>query len=410
MQNGFLKLFPLFFLFVAACGDKIESESYDPEGSTDTRTREISYQVKRTWRLEQGALSVTNEFPGARLNDFLRENDSVYKAVIRPENGPVNKSPWYAFGIWSSEPRTITVEFNYEEGYSHRYYPDLSRDLENWQPADSAMFEHDTVAQVARLTVDVSKDTLYIAAQEVITSEDVYQFVDSLEHLTGRMDTIIGYSRLGKPLPALVAGNTESDEAVVIIGRQHPPEATGYLAMRSFVGHLLNGDSLTDRFLERYTCIIIPMLNPDGIDMGHWRHSAGGIDLNRDWHSFNQPETSAVRDFLTSWMENNNQKLLFAIDFHSTQEDLFYVFEKDRPTLLTGFTHDWLDAMEERLGDYTSDRIPTSGNSPVSTRWFHETFNAEAVTYEVGDSSPRLRIRQIGEAGAYSLMELLNER
>ncbi len=400
----------LFSLILLSCGEKIQSESYDPEGSTDTRTKPISYQVKRTWRIDNGDLSFTNEFTGARLNDISQINDSLYSVAILPENGPINKSPWFAFGVWSEVPRRITLELTYPEGYTHRYYPDMSRDLNNWSPVDSSWFDQDTVLNVTRLTLPVSPDTLYIAAQEVMTSEYVYDYTAELADMSYVTSDVIGYSRLGKPLPVLHAGNEESKEAIVIIGRQHPPEATGFLALQSFVNRLMAEDSLSNAFRSRYQIIVIPMINPDGVDLGHWRHSSAGIDLNRDWYSFNQPETSAVRDYLIPWSRENDADILFAIDFHSTQEDLFYVFDKDRPTLLTGFTHQWLDEIESRLGDYTADRIPTSGDSPVSTRWFAETFSSEAVTYEVGDNSPRTRIDQIGETAAESLMYLLLER
>ncbi len=403
-------LVPCLLLFFTSCGDKVESESYDPEGSTDTRTRPIDYQVRKTWRFGNGSLSVTNDFPGSRLNDFVRVNDTLYRAVITPENGPVNKSPWYAFAIWSDTPRDISVQLTYAEGYTHRYYPDLSSDMIHWSPIDSSRFENDTINQVTYMHLPVSPDTLYIGAQEILPSSVVYEFADSLSRLPGVTDTVIGFSTLGKPVPAIHAGKPDSGKTIVILGRQHPPETTGFLALQSFVRNLLNQDSLSTRFLENYHCIIIPMLNPDGVDLGHWRHSAGGIDLNRDWYSFNQPETSAVRDYITSIQTSTGTDILFAIDFHSTQEDLFYVFEKDRPTALTGFTHEWLDRMENRLGDYTADRIQTSGTSPVSTRWFFDSFNTEAVTYEVGDSSPRDRINQIGEAAAQSLMTGLLEK
>ena len=40
--------------------------------------------------------------------------------------------------------------------------------------------------------------------------------------------------------------------------------------------------------------IVYPLMNPDGVDEGHWRHNTGGIDLNRDWAHYNQPETRQV--------------------------------------------------------------------------------------------------------------------
>ena len=35
--------------------------------------------------------------------------------------------------------------------------------------------------------------------------------------------------------------------------------------------------------MEKFRVLAFPLMNPDGVDLGHWRHNAGGIDLNRDW-------------------------------------------------------------------------------------------------------------------------------
>ena len=29
-----------------------------------------------------------------------------------------------------------------------------------------------------------------------------------------------------------------------------------------------------------------------------WRHNANGVDLNRDWTAFTQPETQAIKNYL----------------------------------------------------------------------------------------------------------------
>ncbi len=195
-----------------------------------------------------------------------------------------------------------------------------------------------------------------------------------------------------------------------MIGRQHPPEVTGFKAQQAFIEALCNKSELAQQFRQDFLVLMVPLVNPDGVDLGHWRHNFGGIDLNRDWQYFNQHETQVVRDFFEKNLSVSGRKLLFEIDFHSTSEDLFYVFPPDKPSNRTGLTHAWLDRIEEKIPDYKANRIPSEGNSPVSTWWFHQTFNAEAVTYEVGDDTPRRKIRQIGGAAAEAMMELLVER
>ncbi|MFC3414299.1 M14 family metallopeptidase [Algoriphagus hitonicola] len=46
----------------------------------------------------------------------------------------------------------------------------------------------------------------------------------------------------------------------------------------------------------------------------------------------------------------------------------------------------------------------------TSSSYFFFVHGAEAMTYEVGDNTPRNRIRQKGEATARELMRMLNRR
>ena len=52
-------------------------------------------------------------------------------------------------------------------------------------------------------------------------------------------------------------------------------------------------------------------MNPDGVDLGHWRHNAGGIDLNRDWSVYNQKEIKTTVDFISKTLKENNSKTVW---------------------------------------------------------------------------------------------------
>ena len=68
---------------------------------------------------------------------------------------------------------------------------------------------------------------------------------------------------------------------------------------------------------------MIPNMNPDGVEHGFWRHNMGGIDLNRDWGPFTQPETVLVRDQLDRFVQTGSPQLSLFLDFHSTDRDVF---------------------------------------------------------------------------------------
>ena len=65
-------------------------------------------------------------------------------------------------------------------------------------------------------------------------------------------------------------------------------------------------------------------MNPDGVDLGHWRHNSGGVDLNRDWSKYHQKEIKTTVDFISKTLKASNSKLVLGLDFHSTYYDVFY--------------------------------------------------------------------------------------
>lgn len=78
-----------------------------------------------------------------------------------------------------------------------------------------------------------------------------------------------------------------------------------------------------------------------------WRHSAAGIDLNRDWEAFNQPETQAVRKFMQEQVKAGG-KFLFAIDFHSTFHDIYYTISPELKGNMPGLVPKVISAMGEK--------------------------------------------------------------
>ena len=136
-------------------------------------------------------------------------------------------------------PQTIRLELAYENGY-HRYIPKLSTDRIHWTALDTTEFVHDREAGTALLTLDVTPEPIYVSAQEHITSEDVYAWADSLTTLPFVEQSVIGQSHRGRDLIKLVVNATGNPDApvIVVMGRQHPPEIPGAMAMETFCEYL----------------------------------------------------------------------------------------------------------------------------------------------------------------------------
>ena len=113
-----------------------------------------------------------------------------------------------------------------------------------------------------------------------------------------------GYHRFfgpKRPLTVIHSGGT-SKKSIVLIARQHPPEIPGgTFAFNAFFETLMANDELANTFRDTFNIITFPMPNQDGVDLGYWRHNANGVDLNRDWIAFTQPETKAIKAYLESF-------------------------------------------------------------------------------------------------------------
>lgn len=394
---------------------------YQGQGTVETvntTSKPVQKQWKGTFDIPESGLSFSNDFEGARLNGVIQDNDSTVTVLITSENTPINPSPWYAFKVWSEEEKDLYINLTYPESVRHRYFPKLSSDGLEWSAIDSvnyqetgagdANFGPGSLPTSVTLKVTTSPDTLWIAGQELKTSKHVYSWAEELAEKTFISSSEIGKSRQGRPLKALTIGDN-NEKFVMVISRQHPPEVTGYLAMQAFIETISSDSDLAQRFRENYTTLVVPLMNPDGVDNGHWRHNTGGIDLNRDWSNFNQPETSAVKSFMEEIVSESDGKFYFGIDFHSTWDDIYYTVGPELRGNMPGLVPDWLNEVKASLPNYepnispNSDLIPTT----VSRNYFFIEHGAESLVYEVGDNTPRDFVQEKGEVSAIELMELM---
>lgn len=402
-----------FALILASCSssDEFTGFSYDPEGATVTTDKEIQDQHKRVIGVNNRSVWISNEFSGARMNDFYQVNDTLYRVVIEPENSPVNESPWYAFKIWSDTSRTIDLELTYRHA-DHRYVPELSSNGQQWQTIDSTNYQPDTTKGTATLSLDLERDPLWVSAQELFTNQDFKRWTDSLTTNSWVSLDTVGYSHDKRPITKVTISQTDSSEkrgVMIITGRLHPPEVTGALASKIFINQLVSDSELATRFRQHFEIWAYPFANPDGVQRGHWRHNAAGVDLNRDWIAFNQPETQAIRDDLLAIKDDSLRKVYYGIDFHSTNENIFYPINRNISTFPEDFTYQWIDSLKATYPDYPVDVEPFDTSSPITKNWIYRTFGADAVTYEIDDAANRDSMYTVTQTSAHIIMQKLLE-
>jgi len=383
-----------------------DATTYDYPKPVDTTDKAITLQEKKVYELKEKSVYADNLFDGARLNNFEFIEDDLFRVSIDPENEPINPSPYYAFRIWSDQAKNIRLELKYKNA-KHRYVPKISMDGEVWMELEEDEVEISADEKSAILSLKLNTNKLWVSAQEVQNSTHIRQWCEQQSlHADARFSSI-GQSKLGRELPFLDIhrGSATGKDVIIVLSRQHPPEVTGWFAMKAFIEEIMADKLLSNAFRAKYHLLVFPLMNPDGVDLGHWRHNAGGVDLNRDWAYYNQPENRQIANFIVKTVGQNKGSVILGLDFHSTYEDVFYTNQQISDKLPLFRTH-WIDGIEQVLNKKTDEK-PSELGAPVSKNWMLTQFNAVGVTYEIGDKTPREFIEKKGQVSAREMMQLL---
>lgn len=398
-------------IFVALCISSCQNNASSSK-SLDVQ-KDPTIHTERQVGVGQGQFSIDKltfdaRFDGGRLHGLTKLNDNTYRVYSAPYAEPVNKSPYFAFKIVAEKTQYITIEFDYLAPYTHRYIPKLSKDGKQWTPIDTANLITTAQGKV-QLKLTVDSVPLWVAAQEVITSADMNQWIADRQRDYPYLTTeVVGKSSLGKPITALNSISDSSQQTVVLIARQHPPEVPGgFFGFQAFFNTVMGDTPLAQQFRKQFNILTIPLVNPDGADMGNWRHNAKGIDLNRDWINFSQPETQAIRDYVTA-KANDGTQIVFGIDFHTSYSGPYFLIYEDKVYAELGhdMTKQWVAAIEKETQQNLDDRIRPQKH-PYAYNWFYRTFKAEAITYEDGDEVDRQEIKRHASIYAQHFMKTL---
>ncbi|MDJ0758242.1 MAG: M14 family metallopeptidase [Woeseiaceae bacterium] len=328
---------------------------------------------------------VDDGFAGARRGDcdVLAENQ-VRLHIVREDDQVKNPSPWYAFKLTGDPSGTVRVTLDYGD-WKHRYVPKISRDGKTWRVANEAMFQQPS-ENVLELTIKLLGEPVWIAGNPMILPADYEIRLRSLAHETDATLSVAGQSIEGLPIYRLESG-ADKNEVIFLTGHQHPPEIPGGYAMLEFLNTLYSETKLATEFRARFHIVSLPLLNPDGIIHGHWRHNLGSTDLNRDWGPFAQPETRVIEQTLDE-LDGQDKRVRMFMDFHSTKDNRFYT--QSEPTNPAGFSAEWLKRSGERIGDdypFVNDPRPTSP-TPNGKNYMYKRYGIPSLTYEVGDETP----------------------
>ncbi|MCM2372894.1 M14 family metallopeptidase [Aporhodopirellula aestuarii] len=359
---------------------------------------------------EDQSVCIRSDFPGGRVNQCVQIGPQEFDLVIRPEQTPINDSAWYAFQVRATRACDLTIRLRYDGG-SHRYSPLISHDGETWFPAERLITAVHPFGKQAILKIRADTKPLWVSARQLITNTEVDRWINEIAKRDYVQQDVIGYSVENRPIRRLKISESSSAATIFLMARQHPTEISGMLGLMRFVEAISAKTSRASQFRQEFSTVVIPTANPDGVARGHWRCNAAGVDLNRDWKHFTQPETRALRNELLSYRSTGRRSLYLFLDFHSTYEDVFYTAEDVDQAFPQNFTSSWLDALQQRFSWYNVNHdLNHNANRCTSKAWVRDTLDVAAVTYEFGDATQPRQIAELAQGSADEMMRLLVQR
>lgn len=348
-----------------------------------------------------GSARISFDFEFASISRCMIHGEREFSVLMTPEHlPPINPSPWYAFRYHAKPGADLKVHLHYLGG-EHRYAP-LWSDGKATRPLP---IESSPDGNRATIVLPAGKGI--ISAQELVDAAHYRRALARWSRGSLAERFTIGRSHDRRRIGAVRIGRADAPRLVVLLGRQHPPEVTGAIAMEAFVDRIAEMAEADPAMAARYQFLIVPLLNPDGVARGNWRANLGGTDLNRDWGDFTQPETLAVKDWLDALPDGVRPVAM--LDFHSTNRNLFYVQGDEASERELAFLASWLGGKEDVFPDYrfTIERRNANPGSGTTKNWFHQTYGIPSYTYEVGDNADRAGTRQAAESLASSLLKAL---
>lgn len=104
---------------------------------------------------------------------------------------------------------------------------------------------------------------------------------------------------------------------VMISARVHPGEVPASFMMRGVLELLLSDSAEARELRASLAFVVMPMLNPDGVALGHCRANGSGLDLNRFWeHPPPDSEAEAARCLLERLCKSPGGVVAF-LDLHA---------------------------------------------------------------------------------------------
>ncbi|MFQ5754064.1 MAG: M14 family zinc carboxypeptidase, partial [bacterium] len=184
----------------------------------------------------------------------------------------------------------------------------------------------------------------------------------------------------------------EPRTTVFVHARTHPAEVQGWWVTSEFIKLLLSEDEFARFMREKCVFYIIPMYNPDGVELELPRQNAHGIDLESNWNANPvEPEVTILRTRFKELMASS-APIEAALNMHSALAcKRYFVYHAAAGTseAFTILEQEFIGAVQgyfitgiELWNYFVSWTNGTPPYYPESWFWFNHQESVMALTYE----------------------------
>jgi len=144
------------------------------------------------------------------------------------------------------------------------------------------------------------------------------RYLDSLTNNPAAKVITVGASKEGRPLRVVKIGDgTEADEkrkpCVLIFAREHADEQDSSWAAQGAIDFLISDAPEARQIREKFTFLVIPLLDPDGAVIGVYEHIIGSFTAGAE-----TPESTAYSAFFKGWVDKGNP-LQLVLNLHNLE-------------------------------------------------------------------------------------------
>lgn len=185
----------------------------------------------------------------------------------------------------------------------------------------------------------------------------------------------------------------ESKFRISIHARTHPNEVPSFYMTRKMIEILITDSPLSRKLRKNCIFHIMPMYNPDGVELGYGRENANHIDLERNWDKDPmEPESAVLKNLFLSFMFSESP-VRIALNMHADAggSKRYFVYHhengtsieytKEEKLFITGVKSYW----PEGIADWDSHVTWVDGTPtyyPESWWWFNFGIGILALTHE----------------------------